>query len=88
MKFTSSPTKIVRVINKQDNVVKIVAMNRAQRRRLGIEVKGQLIITIGRVDIFLGNKRRVMLGLVWDNGILCIGLGFASIMIEIVLKGR
>lgn len=36
MKFTPSPTKIVRVINKE-RAVKLVPMNRAQRRRLKIK---------------------------------------------------
>lgn len=36
-KFTPSPTKLVRVVNKQNQVVKIVPMNRAKRRRLKIK---------------------------------------------------
>jgi len=36
MKFTPSPTKIVRVIDKEGDVIKEVPMNRAQRRRLKI----------------------------------------------------
>ena len=34
--FTLSPTKLVRVVDKDGKVVKIVPMNRAKRRRLGI----------------------------------------------------
>jgi len=36
MKFTPSPTKKVRVIDKEGNVVKEVPMNRAWRRKLKI----------------------------------------------------
>lgn len=36
MKFTPSPTKLVRVINEKDNTVKVVPMNRETRRRLKI----------------------------------------------------
>jgi len=35
MKFTASPTRIVKVINKE-GAVRYVPINRAQRRRLGI----------------------------------------------------
>jgi hypothetical protein len=37
MKFTASPTKIVRVINKEGKTIKFVPMNRAQRRRLKVK---------------------------------------------------
>lgn len=37
MKFTPSPTKRVAVVDKEGNVLKIVPMNRAQRRRLKIK---------------------------------------------------
>ncbi len=36
MKFTPSPAKIVRFINKEGKVIKVVRMNRKERRRLGI----------------------------------------------------
>jgi len=36
MKFTPSPTKIVRFVDKEGNVVKEVPMNRARRRKLKI----------------------------------------------------
>jgi len=36
MKFTPSPTKIVRFINKEGEVIKEVPMNRARRRKLKI----------------------------------------------------
>lgn len=36
MKFTPSPTKTVRIVNKDDKLVKILRLNRAQRRKLGI----------------------------------------------------
>jgi len=36
MKFTPSPTKKVRVVDKDGHVIKEVPMNRAQRRRLKI----------------------------------------------------
>lgn len=39
MKFTSSPTKLVRIFNKDTKTYKVVSMNRAQRRRLGIRSK-------------------------------------------------
>ena len=38
-RFIPSPTKLVRVINSEGKVVKIVPMNRKQRRRLGIRSK-------------------------------------------------
>jgi len=34
--FMPSPTKLVRVIGKDGKVIKVVPMNRAKRRRLGI----------------------------------------------------
>ena len=37
MKFTPSPTKLVRIVDKVGNTVKIMPMNRAQRRRLGVK---------------------------------------------------
>ena len=37
MKFTPSPTKLVRIVDKKNNTVKIVPMNRAKRRKLGIK---------------------------------------------------
>jgi len=37
MKFTPSPTKLVRLVDKKNNTVKIVTMNRAMRRRLKIK---------------------------------------------------
>jgi len=36
MKFTPSPTKKVRVVDNEGNLVKGVPMNRARRRKLGI----------------------------------------------------
>jgi len=39
MKFTLSPTKIVRFVDKDGNVIKEVPMNRARRRKLGIKAK-------------------------------------------------
>jgi hypothetical protein len=36
MKFTPSPTKIVRVVDKEGNLIKEVPMNRARRRKLRI----------------------------------------------------
>ncbi len=36
MKFTPSPTKIVRFVNREEQVIKKVPMNRAERRKLGI----------------------------------------------------
>ena len=36
MKFTPSPTKLVRLVDKDNKTVKIVPMNRAQRRKLKI----------------------------------------------------
>lgn len=38
-KFTPSPVKLVRVINAEGEVTKIVPMNRARRRKLGIRSK-------------------------------------------------
>ena len=35
-RFTPSPTKLVRVVDKDGKVIKTVPMNRAKRRRLGI----------------------------------------------------
>lgn len=37
MKFTPSPTKIVRFIDKDGKVVKEVPMNRRERRKRGIK---------------------------------------------------
>lgn len=37
MKFTPSPTKKVRLVDKEGNTVKVVEMNRKQRRKLGIK---------------------------------------------------
>lgn len=34
--FVPSPTKLVRIIDKDGKVIKTVPMNRANRRRLGI----------------------------------------------------
>lgn len=36
MKFTPSPTKKVRLVDKDGNIVKVVEMNRARRRKLKI----------------------------------------------------
>ena len=36
MKFTPSPTKVVRVINEKGELVKEVSLNRRERRRLGV----------------------------------------------------
>jgi len=36
MKFTPSPTKKVRVIDRDGNLIKVIPMNRARRRKLGI----------------------------------------------------
>lgn len=36
MKFTPSPTKMVRIVNENGRIIKLVPMNRAQRRKLGI----------------------------------------------------
>lgn len=36
-KFTPSPIILVRVVNKEGKLVKIVPMNRAKRRKLGIK---------------------------------------------------
>jgi hypothetical protein len=36
MKFEPSPTKLVRLVDKDGKVVKTVPMNRAQRRKLKI----------------------------------------------------
>lgn len=39
MKFTPSPTKIVRFLDKDKKVVRELPMNRAERRRLKIKRK-------------------------------------------------
>jgi len=36
MKFTPSPTKKVRLVDKEGNTIKVVEMNRAKRRKLKI----------------------------------------------------
>jgi len=39
MNFTPAPTKVVRFVNKDGQVVKEVAMNRKERRKLKIKNK-------------------------------------------------